>query len=448
MTSTLVEQRSIKSTLKPRIKFYLDKNDPNYKLKLAIWVYFFLLIFEGALRKWILPGLASPLLLVRDPVAIYLIILAHQKKMMPASPYLYVMTFVGVISVFTAVLVGHGSITVALYGARALLLHFPVIFIIGSVFNRDDIILASKAMLWISIPMTILIILQFYSPQSAWVNRGIGGDESGGGFNGAMGFYRPPGTFSFTNGVTLFYQFLGPFVFYYWLYTKSVNRWLLVAATAGLLISVPLSLSRANFFGLLIVLAFTLLAVSRKPAYLTRVLGSTVAIFVVVFILSQLPIFQTSLEAFTARFEGANESEGGLKGVLVDRYFGGLLSIFTKYNDLPFFGYGLGLGTNLGAQQFHLTAIPEGEWGKIAWEQGLLLGLTVVFLRLGISFSMLIRSYQKLSVGDLLPWIMLSCLLLNLPQAQWKQPTSLGFSIIIAGFQMAVLKSPKKKIVS
>lgn len=39
-------------------------------LRKLLWLYFWLLIFEGALRKWILPGLSSPLLLVRDPVAL------------------------------------------------------------------------------------------------------------------------------------------------------------------------------------------------------------------------------------------------------------------------------------------------------------------------------------------------------------------------------------------
>ena len=45
-------------------------------LKIAIWLYFLLWIFEGALRKWVLPSLATPLLMVRDPIAIYIILRA------------------------------------------------------------------------------------------------------------------------------------------------------------------------------------------------------------------------------------------------------------------------------------------------------------------------------------------------------------------------------------
>src|SRR5258708_39486843 len=35
-----------------------------------IFLYFWLLIFEGSLRKWVLPGLAAPLLVIRDPPAV------------------------------------------------------------------------------------------------------------------------------------------------------------------------------------------------------------------------------------------------------------------------------------------------------------------------------------------------------------------------------------------
>ena len=39
-------------------------------VKGAIWFYFWLLLGEGILRKWVLPGFSDVLLLVRDPVAV------------------------------------------------------------------------------------------------------------------------------------------------------------------------------------------------------------------------------------------------------------------------------------------------------------------------------------------------------------------------------------------
>jgi hypothetical protein len=59
-------------------------------------------------------------------------------------------------------------------------------------------------------------------------------------------------------------------------------------------------------------------------------------------------LFQTATGAFTSRFEVANEAEGGLEGVLIDRYLGGMIGAITEVRDY-FFGYGLGMGTNVGS---------------------------------------------------------------------------------------------------
>ena len=189
------------------------------------------------MRKWLLPGFATPLLIVRDPVALLLILLSLKENLLRSNMYLSGTILLGIVSFFTAIFFGHGNLFVALFGARIFLLHFPVIFIIGRIFNKNDVIKVGKVILWLSIPMTVLIILQFYSPQSAWVNRGVGGDLNGAGFNGgALGYFRPPGTFSFTNGNTLFYSLVACFVFYFWINPKSVNRVLLITASISLFI--------------------------------------------------------------------------------------------------------------------------------------------------------------------------------------------------------------------
>ena len=51
-------------------------------LKAGIWLYLLLLLFEGALRKWVLPGLADPLLVIRDPIALGLLAFAIYHKVM------------------------------------------------------------------------------------------------------------------------------------------------------------------------------------------------------------------------------------------------------------------------------------------------------------------------------------------------------------------------------
>ncbi|MCH2156743.1 MAG: hypothetical protein MK080_12180, partial [Opitutales bacterium] len=46
------------------------KSNQLKKAKQLVWLYFILLIFEGAFRKWFLTELSDVLLIVRDPVAL------------------------------------------------------------------------------------------------------------------------------------------------------------------------------------------------------------------------------------------------------------------------------------------------------------------------------------------------------------------------------------------
>lgn len=419
--------------------------DPLSLIKQGIWVYFFLLIFEGALRKWFLPALATPLLIIRDPIALGLIILAIRQKLLKPNLILIGVVLIGIIGTFTALFFGHGSLPVALFGARIFLIHFPLIFIIGRVFQTEDVIKVGKCILWISIPMAILIALQFYSPQSAWVNRGVGSDNEGAGFSGgALGFFRPPGTFSFMTGTVAFFSLAACFIFYFWLHSKLVNRLLLYGATVGLLIAIPLSISRSLLFAVIVTLIFTLIAVSRKSKYFTQVIMGSIGMMVALFLLSNTAIFQTATEAFTSRIEIANEAEGGLQGVLGDRYLGGMLGAIQNSSDQSFFGYGIGMGTNVGSMLLSgktTFLISEGEWGRLIGELGSMMGLAIIFFRLKLCADIGLACYRKLAKGSLLPWILLSFVLINIPQGQWAQPTLLGFSIFSGGLAIASLRN-------
>lgn len=418
-----------------------EGNTASYRLlKKGIWLYFLLLIFEGALRKWFLPFLATPLLIVRDPLAIWLLYQSLRRSLLPANIYLSATVFIAIVATFTALFLGHGNLPVAIFGARILLIHFPLMFVIGNLFNQEDVIRLGKLCLWLSIPMTFLIAAQFYSPQSAWVNRGIGGDEAGSGFSGALDYFRPSATFSFTTGTTMFYSLCAPFILYFWLNRSAKNNLLLIGASICLLAAIPLSISRSLFFSIAVTAAFTLVAILRKPKYLGSLLVCSIALLLVLNFLSKTDFFETATRAFFTRFETANEEEGGVGGVLGGRYLGALLEPFLQSSGVPFFGYGIGMGTNVGSML--LTGgtnflISEGEWGRLIGEMGLLLGGSMIFIRLGFCARIAFAAYNKLNKGELLPWLLLSFLLLNVPQAQWAQPTALGFSTLIGGLSIA-----------
>jgi hypothetical protein len=421
--------------------------NPLKRIKQAIWLYFLLLIFEGALRKWVLPGLATPLLIIRDPVAIYILLQARSKNLFPDSSFVRVMMGVTVLSFLATMAMGHGNLFVAIFGARILVIHFPLMFVIGNVFYKEDVIKIGKAVLWIALPMTVLMGLQFYSPQSAWVNRGIGGDEAGAGFEGADGYFRPPGTFAFTNGLVLFYWLTTPFLLYFWMNLKgekTLFKLVLLGATFGLIAAIPFSISRALLFGVAVCILVAVGGLIRKPQFAGKIVPAALGVVIALGVLSQTEFFQTATEVLNSRVTVANRVEGGLEGTLVDRYLGGLLGALTSSTSIPIFGLGLGMGTNVGSQLLAgkvVFMVAEGEWGRIIGEMGILMGLIVIGIRLRFVFQVASISYNKLKQNDVLPWLILSNVLLVVPQGQWGQPTALGFSTIIGGLALASLRN-------
>jgi hypothetical protein len=412
------------------------------RLKTGIWMYFLLLIFEGALRKWFLPSLAGPLLIARDPLALWILFVAWRRGYLDLNYYGIVMLIIGFVGIYTAFFLGHGNLMVALYGARIFLLHIPLIFVIGKVLDKQDLLNIARWVVVITIPMTMLIILQFYSPQTAWINKSVGG-EAGGGFSGAMNFYRPPGTFSFTNGNTLFYNLAACFIVYFWFNIKQINKLVLVPASIALLLAIPFSISRSLLFQVIITMLFALSSILFKPKYLGGLVLGVMAFLGVLVLLSFTPYFTTATAAFSSRFESANTTEGGLQGVLLDRFLGGMIQAISLSSDQPFFGYGIGMGTNVGSMLLtggRYFLLSEGEWGRILGELGPVLGLTVIFLRLKLSISILFKSFVKLKYGILMPWILTSFGALSIAQAGWAQPTSLGFCVLLTGLILAALK--------
>ena len=200
----------------------LTSGEPYALYRKAIWIYLFLLVFEGALRKWFLPSLATPLLLVRDPIAIWLTIVGWQKGWLN-NGYVRTMMIVTTLSFFLTLAVGHHNLIVALFGWRIYFFHFPMIFVMGKVLSRADLLKMGQFLLWLSIPMTVLIVIQFYSSQTAWVNLGVGGEGTAG-FGGALGYMRPPGTFSFTSGYVAFQEIVGCLLLYYYQDLLRVNQ--------------------------------------------------------------------------------------------------------------------------------------------------------------------------------------------------------------------------------
>jgi hypothetical protein len=417
---------------------------PNYKsLKIAIWLYFLLWIFEGALRKWILPSLATPLLIVRDPVALYIILRALYLNVKFVNPYVVFSAIFTLLGLVVTLTFGHGNLFVGLYGARIMMLHFPLIFIIGSVFSKEDVLNIGRVLLAVNILVTVIVYFQFTSPQSAFINIGIGGEGSAG-FSGAMGYSRPSGSFSFTTGLSIFYTAVSVFVFYFWLSKAACSKFLLYASTITLVIALPLTISRGAVVGVLIVGLFAIMASITSTKMIFKILIVSIFFYFAIFILQQYStLFNLSLEVFLKRVDEANvSSKGGLKDSILLRMWNDFMQPIVDLFNQPWFAGNLGMGTNAGAKM--LTGktdflMGETEFSRVAGEQGIIFGGGLIFLRIFFAARIAKQSWQLPKEEKLLPFIICGAACTAIVQGQWAQPNILGYGIIMAGLVMASL---------
>lgn len=420
---------------------------PDYKsIKIAIWVYLLLWIFEGALRKWILPSLATPLLVVRDPIAIYILFKAFHLKVKFMNPYIVLSAIFTLLSLSITLTFGHENLFVGIYGARIMMLHFPVIFVMGEVLTKEDVLKVGRVLLGINILMTIIVYFQFVSPQSAFINVGIGGEGSAG-FFGAMGYSRPPGTFSFTTGLSIFYAAASVFVFYFWLSKDNCSKILLYASTVALIIALPLTISRGAVVGVLIVGLFAAAASITSMKMLSKLVLAVLAISIVFIVLQNyIPIFNVGTEVFMHRVDAANNSTGKGGGFkesillrIVNDFLGPILDLFSR----PMFEGNLGMGTNAGAKMLTgktVFLVSESEFGRLVGEQGIVFGGGIMIIRIILSFSVIIKSWHLPREVKLLPFVLCGAAFPALFQGQWAQPSVLGFAVLMAGLVVAAQK--------
>ena len=78
-------------------------------IRKLIWAYIILWLIEGALRRWFLPGLASPLLLIRDPIVIAIYSSPWPGAFFLSSGSITWGLLLGLLTFTNAMVLGHGN---------------------------------------------------------------------------------------------------------------------------------------------------------------------------------------------------------------------------------------------------------------------------------------------------------------------------------------------------
>ncbi len=426
----------------------ISADDPTLRnIKRLIWLYFWLLIFEGTLRKWVLPQFSDVLLVIRDPVVIAIYFLAFRARVFPRNAYIFSLALIGLFSWLVALLVllpylaPKQLLLVSGYGFRCNFLHLPLIFIIGRVLDVEDV---KKLGWWIllgMLPMSLLMALQFNGSPDSFVNRGAGlGDSFQIGAGG--GKIRPAGPFSFVTGVVSYAALAATFLLYGALRRGVYRNWLLYSAGFALIVAIGVSGSRSALLAVLVVISSLLVIILVRPNAINRFGRTLVLVAMAVVLASQLPIFKEGVQVLSNRFSDAAEAEESrsIAGGLLYRVGGGFAEGLMHVPHAPIGGYGLGIGTNGGAKFLtgqNTFLLAEGEWGRIILESGPILGLAFLIWRTILTIRLGVFSYRQLKSGQILGIMLYSAGFIAMLSGPFGQPTNLGFAVSICGLILA-----------
>jgi hypothetical protein len=410
-----------------------------------ILIVYWLLLTEGALRKWLLPDYHKILFFVRDPFVIAAYIYAIRYRLWPKAN-IALMVSLGVAVLFLCLLplqlyATRADAVVLLYGWRNYFFYIPLMFLVGNVMQPSDVRTVARHTLYASIPIAILVIWQFISPPDAFINKAVTEDALV--FGLAEGIVRTTGLFTFTLGQSLFVATTAAFLTWtvtVWRASRPLSAGALVLILLAFAINLALSGSRLAvvYVGLFFFLLFIHQALHARRS--GTILGLVLLIAIVAGFALALPEFIT--EAWQSRVEEAKEGGDSIIG----RIWFGMTSFLGHVVDSPPLGFGLGYGTGGGATVatgFADFTLVEEELARIILEAGSTFGFAYIFLRLFLMCYLSVRvigAWRK--SHDMLG---MALLLFVVPQflqgPMTGQGTVMGYAWLFAGFALAASKS-------
>jgi hypothetical protein len=421
----------------------------NY-IRYLIWLYFWMLLIEGALRKWAFPELSNPLLVVRDPIALLIYFLSFRARVFPSNAWvisLIVMASLCVLATFVQLMPYVSPLqisAVAGYGVHANFFHLPLIFIMGRVLTFEDVKKFGWWTLVLLVPMTFLMIAQFRASPDSILNRTAGGE--GEMLMSAMGKVRTAGPFSFVVGVVAYFALATGYLVWAVLNRGTYKTWLLIVAGAALVIGTAVSGSRSVVGACAVVVALLVIVIFFRPDVINRFGQVLLATVVLGFIVTRTPIYREGANVMSTRFaEVAEATEKSIPRDMLSRAASTFEDGAFVYGKAPFLGYGLGIGTNAGAKFLtgrSVFLLLEGEWPRVILESGQVLGPAYLLWRFAFVVWFGWVFIKCVKSGNLLPLLLFGSGFLPMLSGQFGQPTILGYAVFASGLALAATKDP------
>ena len=208
-----------------------------------------LLVFEGALRKWVAPGFQAQIYILKD----LLLMLAYTGFILNGPKYKLTLPVANMVKFFMLACVfyfalnitnpNNPSLILSLLGFKNYVLYFPLAFIVPyMVAEKYDLYGTLKLYMMIVFPAVIICYLQFVLPPTHWLNAYVSQSEgvktTVSQFGGGIIAARTAGTFSYLSGnvtflTAMFILSLSMLVGRSFSFKNNVFVYIMLAATMG-----------------------------------------------------------------------------------------------------------------------------------------------------------------------------------------------------------------------
>ncbi len=395
--------------------FSLPHDKTNPFLRNGVVLFFCWVLAEGILRKWVAPGLSTPIFFIKYAIICYLVVyfvLNREKVYKAHLPYIGILffylsyCFLQLFNLDVTDKLSVGAIGIAVH-----LGFMPLIFLIPKVITHtDQFAKIIRIAAWIALPIFILGIVQYFSPAGSLINRYVAEDMD----IALVGSHvRITTIFSYLAGHGSYLVFVMPFLFIYITTKFDPNHTklpVIVIFMLGLLnLLMTGSRSPVAFFTVDVILLFLGIALGwggadAKPA-------SFIPKFIAIIVAGVLVVIYTESgnEAFKTFAKRTTDSQYDVEGRVIDQ-----LSPFKYLEQSGLIGFGI--GTAYEANQKNLTgrermpAYWEEESERIVIELGLIGFILCTLTRLGI-FAFSVKTMFTVSQSRLKQLAMIICIL-------------------------------------
>ncbi len=327
-------------------------------VRLVLLIYL-LAIFEGAMRKYLLPQFGQYIFFIRDPFVAWAYVIATRWQLWPRGVTLWrvaqAAAACGAVLLVLQMAFGPPSdlrLLLGVYGWRAYFFYVPLAFLVGAQFQRADLLRLARLTLWLALPIALLVAAQFFSSPNATINVGTADDKQLQFRDLAIdtGHIRPAGPFSSNAGLQQFTTTAVAMLLALVILPSTRRRIGLVTLAFGgtaVLSCVALSGSRGTILQTSMILLFALpvALLARSGATRTRAVLIPVTLALGAVLLFPV-VFPEGSAAFSTRWSTAARDESAIEGGVFGRALFGFVDFLRLTDAVPPLGVGLGFGGN------------------------------------------------------------------------------------------------------